>query len=452
MPHRNIPAKLFSQATGHDDDGVMVDKDVSMSTRIEITKKYATAYSKATKKQKARILDTVTELTGWNRDHARQQLTRRLAQPKGRATATVAVIDRRKTKARKYSYDAIKILQYVWSIAGGICGKYLAAAMAGLLDSLETHHHLIPGKKRYSDQVRAELLAMSPATIDRYLKPVRDKDPIRGKSTTKPGHLLRNSITIRKAGDEVEAEPGFFETDTVAHCGPTMEGEFARSVNFTDVHTGWVYTTATRNNAAVHILTACNRFVDTVPYLVTGLDFDNGSEFINYDLIDWSAEKKIYFTRGRPYMKNDQATIESKNNHLVRKYGFYYRYDTTTQLDLLNRLWPLVNDRLNYFTPTKKPIGYSTDSVGRRKRVYDTPRTPFARLVDSGVLSQAQIAGLEGYRAGLDPDAMAKEIDRIQQRLIKLSAAKTAKLEREIEAKDALPDPSGIRVRPGQAG
>ncbi|WP_233492089.1 hypothetical protein [Auritidibacter sp. NML100628] len=110
-----------------------------MSSRIEITKNYATAYTQAPKKPKAAILDTVTELTGWNRDHARQQLTRRTRQPKGRAKATVAVIDRPKTKARKYSYDAVKILPYVCSIAGGICGQYLAAAMEGLLDCLEAH-------------------------------------------------------------------------------------------------------------------------------------------------------------------------------------------------------------------------------------------------------------------------------------------------------------------------
>lgn len=58
----------------------------------------------------------------------------------------MAVIDRRKTKARKYSYDAIKILQYVWSVAGGICGKYLAQAMVDLLNSLEAHNHLVPGQ------------------------------------------------------------------------------------------------------------------------------------------------------------------------------------------------------------------------------------------------------------------------------------------------------------------
>jgi hypothetical protein len=430
----------------------MVDKDVSMTTRIEITKKYATAYTTASKKRKAAILDTVTDLTGWNRDHARQQLTRRTRQPKGRAKATVAVIDRRKTKARKYTYDAVKVLQYVWSIAGGICGKYLAAAMHGLLDSLEAHDHLIPGQGHYSQSVREELLAMSPATIDRYLGPVRDKDPLRGKSATKPGPLLRNSITVRKAGDEVEDEPGFFEVDTVAHCGPTLKGEFARSVNYTDMHTGWVYTHAIRNNAAAHIVDACTQFVDTVPYLVTGLDFDNGSEFINYDLIDWAAERKIFFTRGRPYTKNDQATIESKNNHLVRRYGFYYRYDTPAELELLQRLWPLVNDRLNYFTPTKKPTGYSTDRVGRRKRVYDAPKTPYRRLLDSGILSVEQKAELHQYRAGLDLVDLAEKIDQIQQRLVKLAAGKTARMEREIETAQALPDPAGIKVHHTRAG
>ncbi|MGC2938893.1 MULTISPECIES: transposase family protein [unclassified Brevibacterium] len=354
--------------------------------------------------------------------------------------------------ARKYSYDAVKILQYVWSIAGGICGKYLAAAMDGLLDSLETHRHLIPGKGRYSEIVRGELLAMSPATIDRYLKPVRDKDPLRGKSATKPGSLLRNSITVRKAGDEVEDEPGFFEVDTVAHCGPTLKGEFARSVNYTDMHTGWVYTHAIRNNAATHVVDACTQFVNTVPYLVTGLDFDNGSEFINYNLIDWAAERKIFFTRGRPYTKNDQATIESKNNHLVRRYGFYYRYDTPTELDLLKRLWALVNDRLNYFTPTKKPTGYSTDRVGRRKRLYDTPKTPYRRLLDSGILNAKQKRELEKYRAGLDLVDLAAGIDQIQQRLIKLAAGKTARLEREIEKAQALPDPAGIKVHHTRAG
>lgn len=65
---------------------------------------------------------------------------------------------------------------------------------------------------------------MSAATIDRYLKAEREERAVKGISTTKPDALLRNSIQIRTASSEVESEPGFFEGDTVAHCGPTVKG------------------------------------------------------------------------------------------------------------------------------------------------------------------------------------------------------------------------------------
>ena len=283
--------------------GVVDDGKLSMQARVEVTKKYAAAYAAASKKDKTRILDQVVEVTGWNRDHARQQLGRRLVQPKGRVSVTVAVLDRRRAKPRKYSYDALLVLQKVWAVSGGSCGKYLAAVMTHWLDALEAEGELVNGTDRYSPEVRTELISMSAATIDRYLTPARAKDPIRGKSATKPGHMLRTSITIRKAGDEVEAEPGFFEIDTVAHCGPTLKGEFARSVNFTDVHIGWTFTRAIRNNAAVHVISAFDAFTDTVPYLVTGIDVDNGSEFINHDLMGWAGTKDVYFTRTRATTK-----------------------------------------------------------------------------------------------------------------------------------------------------
>lgn len=309
-----------------------------MAARYEITKKYAQSYGSAPKKGKSQILDQVVEVTGWNRDHARQQLRARLRQAPGRAVATVAVTDRRKTKPRKYSYDALVVLQMVWSTSGGSCGQYLASAMSDWLDAMEAEGSLTPGQGRYSREVRSELEQMSAATIDRYLAPARTKDLIWGKSTTKPGSLLRNSISVRKASDEVEAEPGFFEVDTVAQCGPTLKGEFACSVNFTDIHTGWVFTHTIRNNAHRHIRAAFDLFVAQVPFAVTGIDCDNGSEFINHDLIGWTSQRDVFFTRVRPYKKNDQATIESKNGHLVRRYGFYHRYDTGTELELLNQL------------------------------------------------------------------------------------------------------------------
>lgn len=418
-----------------------------MTSRAEITTRYAGAYVKAGKKDKGRVLDEVVSVTGWSRDNARRRLVAAAKQPPG-CGRTVARRTR-KPRSQRYSYDARIVLQRVWAASGGQCGKYLAASMRTQLDALERHGELVPGQDRYSAEVRAELLAMSAATIDRYLAPARAKDAIGGVSTTKPSPLLRSSITIRRAGDEVEAEPGFFEGDTVAHCGPTLKGEFARTLNLTDVHTGWVFTRTIRNNAHTHILTALHAAVDEIPYTITGLDFDNGSEFLNQAVIGWAGQRGIYFTRSRPYKKNDQATIESKNNHLVRKYGFYYRYDTDEERRVRGRLWPLVNDRLNYLTPTIKPVGYTSASDGRRRRVYDKPATPFERLLTAGVLSPAQQAELTAHRDGLNPAAIARQIADLQTRLLILSKDKTEQLYLA-SFPSALPDVrKGIRVKAG---
>jgi len=397
-----------------------------MRSRAEITTKYATAYSRAGKKDRGRILDAVVGVTGWSRDNARRRL---VAAAKTRPGTGRQVAGRpRKPRAPKYSYDALKVLQRVWAASGAQCGKYLAMSMRLQLDGLERHGELVFGTGRYSPAVRDELLSMSAATIDRYLKPARAKDQIKGKSMTKPSPLLRYSIKIRKAGDEVEAEPGFFEGDTVAHCGPTSKGEFARTLNLTDVHTGWVFTRTVRNNAHSHILAALKAGVAEIPFEVTGLDFDNGTEFPDKAVINWAGEMGIFFTRSRPYKKNDQATIESKNNHLVRKYGFYYRYDTDEERAVLNRLWRRVNDRFNYLTPTKKPVGFGTDTAGRRKRLYDDPATPLERLLAAKVLTAEQETELITYRNSLSPAKTAREIADLQNVLLKLAKDKTEQI------------------------
>jgi hypothetical protein len=414
----------------------IMDGGLSMSARVEITRKYARDYARASKGAKGKVLDQVCAVTGWSRDNARRRLVS--------AASSVRRIDGRRQRGLKYSTAAQQVLARLWGFSGGQCGKYLVVSLPQLVEALEAHGELVTGHGGYTQEVRAELLSMSAATIDRYLAPARAKDHLHGLSTTRPAALLRSSITVRKAGDEVEELPGFFECDTVAHCGPTTRGEYARSLNMTDVRTGWVHTVAIRNNARVWVLGALEAAVVAVPFTITGLDFDNGSEFINHDLVAWAADRSIFFTRSRPYRKNDQATIESKNNHLVRRYAFHYRYDTPEELALLARLWPLVDDRLNYLTPTKKPTGWSADQHGRRKRIYDAPRTPLERLLTAGVLSPAQQAELTAYRDALNPAELARNIARCQAQLIGLARDKTDQLRARLPS--AEPDHSGIRT------
>jgi hypothetical protein len=257
--------------------------DLSLGTRRDITKKYATDYAKSSKTAKGLILDELVAVTGWSRANARRALsTARKRKGPARAVA-------RKPRGRSYGYDVLKVLISVWWLAGMPSGKYLAVTMGLWLPRLEAFGEL--DARRLTPAVRAQLLTISGATIDRLLKPTKDADRPKGLSATKAGPLLRNSITVRKAGDEHEQAPGFIEADMVVHCGPTLAGEFARTLTATDVFTGWTENVAVRNGAHKWVLEAMDEILARLPFPLVGLDTDNGGEFINHALIRWAGER-----------------------------------------------------------------------------------------------------------------------------------------------------------------
>lgn len=276
-----------------------------MSTKREITKKYAREYSGASKKTHGRLLDELVATTGWSRANARRQVS---AATKRRGPQQVVT---RAPRPRTYGHDTLKLLIAVWRLAGQPSGKYLAATMGIWLPKLIEHGEL--DTERLSDHTRAQLLAVSGAPIDRLLKPTREGMRLGGISGTRPGPLLRTSITVRKAGDEHEQAPGFCEIDLVLHCGPTLKGQFARTLTVTDVHTGWTENIALKNGAHRWVLEAMPLIAARLPFALVGIDSDNGGEFINVALIAWAGEQGLDFTRSRPYHDNDNAHVEQKN-------------------------------------------------------------------------------------------------------------------------------------------
>lgn len=418
MPHLGFARETLAIVRAPRCAGEM-GSELSMSTRREITKKYAREYVAASKKDRGRMLDELVGATGWSRANARRQV-RAAAVRKGPQRAV-----KRAPRARTYGYDTLRLLIRVWMLAGQPSGKYLAATMGLWLPKLEENEEFGDDAHRLDDHTRAQLLQISGATIDRLLKPTRDGMRLSGISGTTPGPLLRHSIQVRKAGDEHEQTPGFCEVDLVLHSGPTLKGQFCRTMTVTDVHTGWTENIALRNGAHRWVLEAMPLIEARLPFRLVGIDCDNGGEFINHPLIDWAADRDLFFTRARPYRSNDNAHVEQKNGDVVRRHAFHYRYDTPVELGLLNELYGLVRIRLNMFTATTKAIGWRANRNGKNTRVYDAPRTPYQRLLDSGVLTRQATAELGALFAATNPAELTRRITDIQARLIHLATAKT---------------------------
>jgi hypothetical protein len=319
----------------------------------------------------------------------------------------------------------VKLSIPVWNLTGRPSGKYLAVTMGIWLPKLEQHAEL--DTKRLTDHTRAQLLKVSGATIDRMLKPTRDGNQLVGLSGTRPGPLLlRNSIQVRKAGDEHEQEPGFVEADLVLHGGATLKGEFVHTLTVTDVSTGWTENMALKNGAHRWVIEAMTVIEAHRPFPLVGLDTDKGGEFINHALIRWAGDRDLFFTRSRPYKPNDNAHVERKDGDVVRPHASHYRYDTVVEPELLNELYLLVRVRFNLFTATTHATGWRSNKHGKKTRVYDPPRTPYQRAMDSGVLTAGKAGELAALFEDSNPAELTRKITVTQTRLIALAKTKPA--------------------------
>jgi len=356
-------------------------------------------YKKASRRGRSLILDEFCATTGCHRKHAIRLLRRfkRFTQPRPRK------------RGRRPLYcqpDLLLPLKRIWLAANLPCSKRLKAIIALWLPGYAQHFGDLPPK------IHDLLWRISPATIDRLLNPVRVQYKKRGRATTKPGTLLKRHIPIQTNQWE-ESRPGFLEADSVAHCGESLAGLFAYTLDFVDLATGWTEQRAIWGKGEAGVLEQIKTIEKALPFPLLGFDCDNGSEFLNHHLLRHFTQRKqpINFTRSRAYRRDDNAHVEQKNWTHVRQWLGYERLDNPQVVPLLNDLytqeWRLFH---NFFCPSWKLIAKERIGSKTIKR-HDPPKTPYQRIMESPHVSQAVKCTLSQQLENLNPFLLRKKVE-----------------------------------------
>lgn len=374
---------------------------VSQSKR-EYLAKIKDRYRHAGRRGKSRILDEFCAVCGHHRKHAI-----RLLGQDGRT--------RKKKPGRpsKYGVEVIQVLEDIWLNADRPCSSRLVGMIPLWLPYYEKRDGYL------EESVKEKVLHIKPRTLDRVLGGVRRKHGSRGLSGTRPGQYLKSSIPVKVSHDDV-TEPGYMQSDTVAHCGGSLAGDFAWSLTFTDIFSGWTQNGAVWNKGQHGVHKLLIDMEDGLPFCIKGFHSDNGGEFINHHLHSFYKDRDmpVIMTRGRPGRGNDNSHVEQKNYTHVRLLLGYQRIETPELIKDINELYEVANLLYNFFCSNRRLI-FKERRGSRYYKRYDDPATPCERLLASDQLTELQKTYLTEVKINLDPYKLRKQIDAKQEKILK---------------------------------
>lgn len=377
---------------------------MDLATKQALVRSLSKEYKKAPWKIKKQMINQLVTATGYKRKYASFIL---LHPP---VLSTVKV-----KRKRTSTYEVIvSPLKKLWGISNFASGKRLVGMLPVYIETLVRDKEL-----SITDKQKELLLSVSAATIERLIKSERKKVFGKGRTTTKPGTLLKHQIPIHVFTRWDDRKPGFGEIDLVAHCGVTVKGDFAYTLDFIDLDTNWdecvAFLGRGENNAQKALVVIQNR----LPFTLFGIDSDNGEEFINWHLYRWCRKEAITFTRCREYRKNDQAHVEEKNWSIVRRYTGYKRFETQEQVDLLNKLYEQLRLYFNFFQATLKLE--RKERVGEKvKRIYPKAKTPYQRVLDHPDIPEVNKQKLREQYKTLNPARLLRAIQEITDQLLSI--------------------------------
>ena len=400
-------------------------KRVVMSSIIQ---EQLCAYKKASRTQKSVIISAVVMATGMHRKAVIRAFARemRLREPQPAALsagASVATACQPPAPAqlgrpRLYTAETEAALAFVWE-------QYE-------YPSAERLHGEIPRAVRifrrdrmwhYGATATKQLLSMSLGAMkQRTVAMAKSRGLLRGISTTRSSELLR-SVPIFY-GSWKHKGAGFGQIDTVVHSGEKLMGEMVYTVNYVDVAAYWQEPVAQLGKSKEATIASMQEIGRRLPWQLRGIHPDSGSEFINELGLAWYASRGIEITRSRPSKKNDNCFIEQRNLVVVRKYVGYERYDCVEAVAMMNELYAVLRLYINFFQPTFKIQRKERQPSGRYRRSYDTPKTPYQRVLGRDDVPQSVKTVLTTQYETLNPKVLRDTIQTLTTNLERIQRAK----------------------------
>ena len=378
---------------------------MNMTTKKDIFARYLSEYLKTTRQRKGEILDHVCDVIKIHRKAATRKF--RVLQMRDSS------VEEKRGRREFYTPDCIAALKTVWEAASEICGELLHPV-------IEEYVSILKRDKlwNHSSEATKKLLQMSEATTKRKVGNfLKARNFRKGVSTTKPSQI--KEIIPIFTGPWEGKPPGFGQIDTLVHCGGSLLGDMAFSVNYTDVATLWVSFCAQRNKGQQATRDSLKRITGKVPFRICGMHPDTGSEFINWFLKSWCDDNEIELTRSRPNHKNDNAYVEQKNGHVLRRFFGYSRIESPEAIEKMNEVFDVLELYLNHFVPSRKLI--EKVRIGSKyKRKYDKARSAYKRVLEHPEVNQVVKDKLILQHECLNPLLLKREIDKLIAEVFKI--------------------------------
>lgn len=378
-----------------------------MITKKEVVREHLEEYLKASRKEKGVILSRIAETLGMKRTAVIQAFSRMRRRDPWKTPP------RKRGRKTLYGPAVVAALRTVWETSGEICGELLHPVITEYASVL-----LRDGLWKHTATTTVLLLRMSEGTVKARValfQKARRKG--KGKSATQPAKL-KEIIPIFTGPWEGKV-PGYGQMDTVVHCGSSLSGDMVFTLQYVDTATYWSLRHAQWNKGEQATLESLMALKKQLPFPLLGAHSDSGGEFVNWAMKQFCDDAGIDFTRSRPNHKNDNAFIEERNGHVVRKHLGYRRLDVFETVVVINAFYDVLNLYQNHFIPSRRCV--RKERVGAKYvRQYEGALTPYARVLAAPSVSEEVKESLRKEHLSLNPLKLKQELDILRRRVFEI--------------------------------